>query len=103
MTNDDVDGFVLHDKPVLDWNQNQVGTVDEVTRDPATEAAEELVVSLTSEARSEMAEAEEQLEIPLSYVFGIRRDSVTLDRSLDEISRMEKETEAPEVQKLLKP
>lgn len=103
MTKDDVDGFVLHDKPVLDWNQNPVGTVEEVTRDPATEAAEDIIVSLSEDARSEMAESEEQLEIPLSYVFGIRRDSVTLDRSLDEIGRMEKETEEPEVHKLLKP
>lgn len=103
MTNDEVQGFVLHDKPVLDWNQNPVGTVEEVTRDPATEAAEDLIVSLSSEAKDEMAESDEQLEIPLSYVFGIRRDSVTLDRSLDEISRMEKESEATQVQKLLKP
>lgn len=103
MTEDDVDGFVLHDKPVLDWNQNPVGTVEEVTRDPATEAAEELVVDLSEAARREMADSEEQLEIPLSYVFGIRRDSVTLDRSLEEIGRMETEIEEPEVRKLLKP
>lgn len=102
MTDEDMSGFVLSDKPVLDWNQEPVGTVEEVTRDPATKAAEEIVVSLSSEARDEMGEAGEQIEIPLSYVFGIRRDSVTLDRSIDEIDRMKK-TDEPEVQRLLKP
>lgn len=103
MTNDEVNGFMLHDKPVLDWNQNPVGTVEDVTRDPATKAAEDLIVSLSSEASDELREDDEKLEIPLSYVFGIRRESVTLDRSLEEIGRMEKTEEEPEVAKLLKP
>ncbi len=90
MTHDNVGGFVLSDKPVFDWNQNPVGKVADVGRDPKTQAAESLVVNLGDEDVDAGEVQEEVLTIPIKYVFGIRRDSVTLDRSIEELLRIER-------------
>ena len=81
------DGFVFEEKPVYDWNHVPVGTVSGAVRDPKTRAARQLVLKLTPEAESELGAS--TLELPAAYVFGVRRDSVTLDRSLHELKKID--------------
>lgn len=83
------EGFVFDQKPVFDWNHVQIGRVTTTRRDPKTNAARQLVLSLSPEARSELGTSEETLELPASLVFGMRRDAVTLDRSLNELKKIE--------------
>lgn len=84
------DGFVFEEKPVYDWNHVPVGTVSGAVRDPKTRAARQLVLRLSPEAQNELGIAQGTLELPASYVFGVRRDSVTLDRSLSELKQVER-------------
>ncbi|HVL87740.1 MAG TPA: hypothetical protein VM681_07040 [Candidatus Thermoplasmatota archaeon] len=72
---------------VIDWNNFQVGTVKEDARDPKTRELRGLVVALTEDARSRTGTSEQTLIIPASYIYGVRRDQVTLDRSFDEIRK----------------
>lgn len=83
------EGFVFDEKPVFDWNHVQIGRVTNTRRDPKTNATRQLVLSLSPEARSELGTAEDSIELPASFVFGMRRDAVTLDRSLSELKKFE--------------
>lgn len=83
------DGFVFEEKPVYDWNHVPVGTVRDAVRDPKTKAARQLVLTLTPEAQEKLGAKDATLELPASYVFGVRRDGVTLDRSLTELKKIE--------------
>lgn len=81
------DGFLFEQKPVFDWNHVPVGTVRSALRDPKTRAARQLVLTLTPEAKTKLGTQESTLEVPASLVFGVRKDGVTLDRSLTELKR----------------
>lgn len=81
------EGFVFEQKPVFDWNHVPVGTVSTAVRSPKTGAARQLVLTLSPEARSELGVEDATLELPASLVFGMRKDGVTLDRSLHELKR----------------
>lgn len=81
--------FVLEDKVVYDWHRIPLGTVVDAERDPKTHITRSLIVNLTPEAQSRMGTNQELITIPSSYVAGIRRDGVTLDRSLRELTRIE--------------
>ena len=83
------EGFVFEKKPVYDWNHVPVGTVSGAVRDPKTRAARQLVLRLTPEAQDKLGVEEPTLELPASFVFGVRRDSVTLDRSLTELKKID--------------
>lgn len=83
------EGFVFDKKPVYDWNHVPVGHVESTTRDPKTNATRRLVLTLTPEARSELGMSKETLELPASLVFGMRRDQVTLDRSIGELKKID--------------
>jgi hypothetical protein len=83
------DGFVLEQKPVFDWNHVPVGKVVTTRRDPKTRAATQLVLTLTPEARTQLGAESQTVELPASLVFGMRRDSVTLDRSISELKKIE--------------
>ncbi|HVL49565.1 MAG TPA: hypothetical protein VM889_13495 [Candidatus Thermoplasmatota archaeon] len=89
MDNKDLAGFVLDDKPVFDWNHVPIGTVADIRKDPKTRSAREIIVNVSPDARRRLGLHDELLEIPISYVFGIRRDAVTLDRSVQELRRFE--------------
>lgn len=90
---DRVTGFVLEEKPVVDWNNMSVGTVLDIRKDPRTRDARQLVVNLTPEAQDALGVQDDLLTIPIEHVFGIRRDRVQLNRSLAELARVEKMTE----------
>lgn len=81
------DSSVFDRKPVFDWNHKQVGEITTSRRDPKTRDTRELVLRLTPEAQKELGRSE--LELPASMVFTMRRDSVTLDRPLTELKRMD--------------
>ncbi|GEM_PF-6920461 len=83
------EGFVFEEKPVYDWNHVPVGTVSGAVRDPKTRAARQLVLRLTPEAQTELGAEQPTVELPASFVFGVRRDSVTLDRSLSELKKID--------------
>ena len=83
------EGFVFEKKPVYDWNHVPVGTVSGAVRDPKTRAASKLVLTLTPEAQDKLGMEDATLELPASFVFGVRRDSVTLDRSLTELKKID--------------
>lgn len=83
------DGFLFEQKPVFDWNHVPVGTVRTALRDPKTRAARQLVLTLTPEAKTRLGTQESTMEVPASIVFGVRRDGLTLDRSLSELKRFE--------------
>ena len=89
MDNKDIRGFVLDDKPVFDWNRFPIGTVADLRKDPKTKATRQVVVSLTPEAKTRLGADDDLLEIPISYVCGIRKDAVSIDRSLEELKRIE--------------
>lgn len=81
------EGFVFEEKPVFDWNHVPVGTVSQAHRDPKTKAARGFVLTLSPEAQTQLGA--EEIELPASYVFGMRRDGLTLNRSLHELKRIE--------------
>lgn len=83
------EGFVLDEKPVFDWNHVAVGKVVTTRRDPKTHATTQLVLTLTPEARTQLGTEASTLDIPASLVFGMRRDSVTLDRSISELKKVD--------------
>lgn len=83
------EGFVLEQKPVFDWNHVPVGQVTTARRDPKTRATTQLVLTLSPEARTQLGVSSPTLEVPASLVFGVRRDGVTLDRSLSELKRFD--------------
>ncbi|HEV8358817.1 MAG TPA: hypothetical protein VGR28_00020 [Candidatus Thermoplasmatota archaeon] len=78
----------LREKLVFDWNNFAVGRIHDAEVDPKTHTVRSLVVSLSPEARSKLG-AQGSLVIPINYVFGIRRGEVTLDRSFEEMRRLE--------------
>lgn len=84
------EGFVFDRKPVFDWNHVPVGHVETTVRDPRTNATRQLVLTLSPEARVELGAASDKLELPASLVFGMRRDQVTLDRTLTELKKIER-------------
>lgn len=90
---DRVTGFVLEEKPVVDWNNMSIGTVLDIRKDPRTHEARDLVVNLSPEAQDRLGVRDDLLTIPIDHVFGIRRDRVQLNRSLQELARVEKLTE----------
>lgn len=90
MEKQDVSGFIFADKPVFDWNKVPIGTIADLRRDPKTHAARQLVVTLTPQAKTQMGTKEDLVEIPVSYVFGIRKDAVSLDRSVEELRNMDR-------------
>jgi len=77
----------LEDKVVYDWHRVPLGTVVDARRDPKTHATTSLIVNLTPDARHRMGTKSELVTIPASFVCGIRRDAVTLDRSVRELQR----------------
>lgn len=83
----------LREKLVLDWNNFAIGRIHEARLDPKTKTVRSLVISLSPEAQTRVKSP--QLTIPVDYVFGIRRGEVTLDRSFDEISRLESPASLP--------
>lgn len=83
------EGFVFEQKPVFDWNHVPVGTVSSALRNPKTGAAQQLVLTLTPEARHELGVDKATMELPASLVCGMRKDGLTLDRSLSELRRSE--------------
>jgi hypothetical protein len=83
------EGFVLEQKPVFDWNHVPVGRVVTTRRDPKTHAATQLVLTLSPEAQTQLGTQELTVELPASMVFGMRRDSVTLDRSISMLKKNE--------------
>lgn len=83
------EGFVFDRKPVFDWNHVPLGHVSETVRDPRTHAARQLVLKLSPEARTELGASTESIELPASLVFGMRRDQVTLDRTLTELKKID--------------
>ena len=83
------EGFVFDKKPVFDWNHVPVGRIEEAVRDPRTNATRQLVLTLSPEARTELGASTDRIELPASLVFGMRRDQVTLDRSLTELKKIE--------------
>lgn len=88
------DGFVFEQKPVFDWNRVPVGTVSGALRDPKTRAARQLVLTLSREAQEELGTEEKTIELPASLVFGVRRDGLTLNRSLHELRRFDQPSRA---------
>ncbi|MHB8586165.1 MAG: hypothetical protein ACYDDF_10090 [Thermoplasmatota archaeon] len=94
MTSNRLEGFVLEEKPVFDWNREPVGTVVDMHRDPRTNAARAIVVNLTPAAQQNLGT--DLVTIPLDRVFAIRRDGVTLDRSLHELRRFEVTSTSPQ-------
>jgi hypothetical protein len=83
------EGFVLEEKPVFDWNKVPLGRVTTTRRDPKTRQATQLVLTLSPEAQHQLGTKETTLELPASFVFGMRRDGVTLDRSISELKKIE--------------
>jgi sporulation protein YlmC with PRC-barrel domain len=83
------ESFELREKLVLDWNNMPIGRIREAHVDPKTKTVRSLVISLTHDAQSKLGAQASNLVIPINYVFGIRRGEVTLDRSFDEIRRLE--------------
>lgn len=83
------EGFVFEQKPVFDWNHVPVGTVSSALRNPKTGTAKQLVLTLTPEAKTELGLDEATMELPASLVFGMRKDGLTLDRSLSQLKRTE--------------
>jgi sporulation protein YlmC with PRC-barrel domain len=79
----------LREKLVLDWNNFAVGKIREARVDPKTKTVRSLIVNLTPEAQTRVGASAPNMVIPVDYVFGIRRGEVTLDRSFDEIRRLE--------------
>ena len=84
----------LREKVVLDWNNFAVGRIHEARVDPKTRTVRSLVIDLSPEARSRLGAQGPNLIIPVDYVFGIRRGEVTLDRSFEEIRRLESHASA---------
>jgi len=89
VTQDSLSGFVLEEKPVVDWNNVAVGTVMDIRKDPRRGNARHLVVNLTPAAQDLLGVHDELITIPINHVFGIRRDQVRLDRSIQELARIE--------------
>jgi hypothetical protein len=56
-------------------------------RDPRSGDTRELVLKLTPEAQAQLGRQE--LELPASMIFGVRREAVTLDRSLTELKKIQ--------------
>ena len=83
------EGFVFDKKPVFVWNHVPVGHVSTTVRDPRTNATRQLVLTLSPEARSELGTSNDMLELPASLVFGMRRDQVTLDRTITELKKID--------------
>lgn len=77
-------------KPVFDWNHVPVGTVQGTMRDPKTKDTRQLLLTLTPEAAEQLGTNELTLELPASMIFGMRRDSVTLDRPLTALKKTER-------------
>lgn len=70
-------------KTVVDWNHRPVGHVAREQRDPRTKTVRSLVIHLTGEAQRALHAEHRELVIPVQFVFGVRRDEVTLDRPLE--------------------
>ena len=83
------EGFVFEQKPVFDWNHVPVGTVSTALRNPRTGATRQLVLQLSPEAQSTLGTQESTIEVPTSLVFGMRKDGVTLDRSITELKKID--------------
>lgn len=73
------------ERVVFDWNNMAIGIVKAEKRDPRTREVRELVVNLNDAAKNLAGSTEAVVTIPASFIFGLRRDQVTLDRSFDEI------------------
>lgn len=81
--------FDLDQKPVFDWNRVPIGRVTQTQKDPKTHTTKRLLLTLSPEAQSRLGIMDSVIELPASHIFGIRRDSVTLDRSLTELAKIE--------------
>lgn len=83
-------------RPVYDWNRAPLGVVVHEPRPDAAPRA--LVVSLHPEVRTRLGIEADVLEVPLRYVFSIRRDAITLSESIAVLTRGDAarpRTEAP--------
>lgn len=75
-------------KLVVDWNNFPIGRVRDAQVDPRTRTVSGLVVALTEEARTRLRGDGPDLVIPVRYVYGVRRDQVTLDRTFEDLRRV---------------
>jgi hypothetical protein len=73
------------EKVVLDGQGVRIGHLRHVVADARTREPRTLLVALTPEARA-MVGALQTVAVPARFVWGVRRDQVTLDRSLEEIA-----------------
>jgi sporulation protein YlmC with PRC-barrel domain len=73
------------DKLVLDWNGLRVGRVRRVVGDSRTGAVRSLVLEVAPEAQSVLGTP--TATVPVGYVRAVRRDELSLDRSVDELAR----------------
>ncbi len=79
----------INERAVYDWNRRMVGTVQDVQMDPKTHAARDLIVNLSPEVREALGAGEGPVRIPMNFVSGIRRESLTLDRGINELRQIE--------------
>ena len=81
-------GSIYDARPVYDWNNFELGKVTGARMD-SNSSIRELIVDLNDDARQKLGARDQKLEIPMDFVHGVRRDEVTLDRSLAEIARLQ--------------
>lgn len=84
-----LDGFLLEQKPVFDWNRVPLGHVSTAQRDPKTRAMKRITLELSPEAQTTLGTNVAHIDVPASFIFGMRRDGVTLDRSVTELRKIE--------------
>jgi sporulation protein YlmC with PRC-barrel domain len=75
------------DAQVVDWNNRVIGRIDDADRDPRTHSLRALLVQPEGEARARLGEG--RIVIPMRLVFGMRRGEVILDRSIDEVVKLD--------------
>ncbi|HEV8360401.1 MAG TPA: hypothetical protein VGR28_08120 [Candidatus Thermoplasmatota archaeon] len=73
---------------VLDWHSREVGHVLGAHRDPRTHQIDSLLVRLSPEARARIPARGSSMIVPMRRVFGLRRDEITLDCSLEEFGAL---------------
>lgn len=86
---------IYESRPVFDWNNFELGTCTETEFDTKTHEAKSLTVTLSREAEARVGRS--RLNVPVDFVFGIRKDEVMLDRSIDELSGSEADVRRPEI------
>ena len=91
----------LEHKPVYDSNHLPLGTITGAAVDPKTRDPTELIIRLHPQARQSLRSEDNTLSLPFDLVFGIRRDEVTLSRSLPELMGLFTERQPPTHEEVL--